>query len=525
MAGPWEKFSADAAGPWERFSQQQAKPTNPVDLGPGGFRSALEGVIQEESSPAGARLVAGAGTALDNAAMRLKQVVSGLTPQDEARVQANRELTSTPLGMTGAVAGSIGMVGGPVAAATRALAPVLTGTGAAATVGGATAAATNPVLSGESELANIGLGAAGAAGGDLAARGVARAVQPIMQSEPVKKLLSEGVVPTPGQAAGGFASRVEQRIESIPLIGDLIKRSKTRAIEELNKAAINRTLPNGERITVVGRAAMERADEIFDDAYRGALSGKTVKDVSGTLGRALDAVKKSDDLLLTEDGEKALTRLVDSLKTRTGVKDVDGEMAKKIDSLLGSKAAEYSRSGTVSDRDVGFALKQIQAALRKDLEAVAPQLKAINSKYADFLRVQKASGYIGAGEGVFSPSQFQRAVRAMDPSGNKRAFSQGTARMQDLSGPAKSVMGDTVPNSGTADRALMAYLLGGSAAGVNDYLGGPEFLTALGLSPLLYSRPGARYMVGDLPGQSALSGGLRSLAPYAAQAGRVLTPP
>jgi hypothetical protein len=51
-------------------------------------------------------------------------------------------------------------------------------------------------------------------------------------------------------------------------------------------------------------------------------------------------------------------------------------------------------------------------------------------------------------------------------------------------------------------------------------MGSPGLLTAAGLSPLLYSRAGSRYMLGDLPGQATTSDILRRLMPLGSQVGR-----
>src|SRR5687768_15037455 len=122
MAGPWEQYQTalpavmpsqpEADGPWTAYAPTaQPKPTPTFTPGPEGFRKSLNEAIAADPSPAGAQFVGGVGTALDQAALRAKQIFSTLTPQDVQKVEANRMLSSTPLGFTGSVAGNVGMFG------------------------------------------------------------------------------------------------------------------------------------------------------------------------------------------------------------------------------------------------------------------------------------------------------------------------------------------------------------------------------------------------------------------------------
>jgi hypothetical protein len=114
---------------------------------------------------------------------------------------------------------------------------------------------------------------------------------------------------------------------------------------------------------------------------------------------------------------------------------------------------------------LGDALKevgsQLNALVTRSNPKYAAELKAINTGYANFKRVQKAAGYLGADEGVFTPAQLQSAVKAADFSKDKARFAEGNAFMQDLSGAGKSMLSNKVPDSGTAGRL---WLGGGALA-------------------------------------------------------------
>lgn len=516
-------------------------PTPTFTPGPAGFRKSLQEAIAADVSPTGAAVVGGLGTALDQSALRLKQLISGLTPQEQQQVQVNRELSSTPLGFTGAAAGNLLALGGPIAGITRAAAPQLSRflPGVAAPIGasGVTNAgvttATNPVLPGESEAANTALGFAGGVGGDLVARGLGRMVHPIRQSAPVRALLGEGIVPTPGQAAGATSllGRVEQRLQSIPIIGDIITHGRTRAVNELNEAAINRAVPAGQpRIQGIGRGAIEQADQVIADGYNDVLGRiGTVRVDPNILGR-MGTVIADPDLALPPAVQQRLHEIVQTQITgRAGVGgQMQAQIAKRADANLGQLARTYASSTDADQRMMARGLREIQTAWRDNIrQHAAPELQAeldgLNRAFANFVRVERAAGASGAREGVFSPAQLQSAVRATDTSARKGQFAQGRALMQNLSDPAMATLPQTVPNSGTIDRGLLAMLAGGGLAGANEHYGVlPGYVSAALAAPLLYSRLGSRYAVGNLPGQGILSQYIRDTAPYTAQVGRVL---
>ena len=508
---------------------KEAPKQEPLKIGAEGLPDAIKSVSEGFSAPS--KFAIGAAGFINDAAMRAKQLFGGgLTPQDEQGVREYRALKdASPAAIAGDIgmnllataAPAIGLQAGATNIASRALPAFAAPTAGAAATGAALASATQPVLQGESALQNAALGAVGGAAGDVAARGLSRVVQPIRQSEAVQKLVSEGIVPTPGQAAGAksFVGKFEQRLESLPILGDLITKSRTRAVEELNRAAVNRSLPEGQQIKAIGRKAIEQADAIFDDAYRSVLSNGHIK-IGNGLDDALSRVKSNQDVFMKEADEAALQKLVTDLKRRvpeSGI--VSAEMAKGMDSFLGKVAREHALEGGFAGA-VRELKRELRVSIADGLGGVKSKvLKDIDTKYANFMRILRASGATGSKEGIFSPEALQSSVRALDPS--KRAFAKGDALMQDLSDPAVDVLGRSVADSGTAGRALVG--VGLLAGGANEYYGGPGYLTALAAAPALYSRGGSRYAIGDYAGQKTLADMLRRAAPIASQTGRAAT--
>lgn len=530
-----KKFYSDM--PYEQFEQKVFK-TTPAKIGAEGLPDAVREVSEKFGVPA--KFAVGFKSALDDMALRLKQLATGgLDQEDVNTVQANRALSQeSGAALTGNIAGNLAATAVPGAniqmaganVLSRAIPAALAKTASAAAIGGAIAAGTTPVLEGESTGGNAARGAIGGAAGDAAGRLLSRVAQPLAQSRDAQRLLSEGVVPTPGQAAGAdsILGRVEQKLVSLPLIGDLIKKGRDRATTELNIAAIKKALPANAKgqITAAGRQAIEKADDILGSGYDDVYRTLTVKPDTAFLREAI-AVKNNPDLALPKElqerlGEIVRTQVLDRVKKG----ELSGPLAQRIDSNLGGLARRYITAPDADQRVLGLAIREVQKSFKGLVERnagpdAAGTIKELNASYAQFLRVERAASMQGAKDGVFSADQLSSAVRALDKSANKGKFARGEALGQDLSDPAKRLMGGTVPNSGTADRLAMGLTLGAAGAGgVNEYFGGPGYLTALAATPLLYSRGGSRYVLGNLPGQGSIARTLRDLSPYFSQVGR-----
>lgn len=515
-----------------RLAELEAKAKlSPVTLGRSGM---AESIKQELATRSGAEQVfAGVGTSVNDAAMRLKQLMGGqLNPQETADIQAGRQVraASTPA-MLGGVGGQMAM--------TYPIAPArLVGNVAA---GGGLGAVMEPVLEGETTLGNVGRGALGGGGGYGAAKGLGMLAQPIAQSEPVKKLLSEGIVPTVGQAVrslktfgGRVAGGIEDAATSFPVLGSIISGARGRGFEEVQRTALARATPKGMEVTQkVGREAIEETADKVSDAYGVALDKiGTVRLDTQFLNSAPQIVQRSIALNPAQRADVSnVVEQVISGRVNPSQGVVTADIAKTIDSDLGSYAREYSRSSVASERQMAGVIREVQSQWRDLIRRNAPDretaamLDDANKAFANLLRVEKASIKSATQSGEFTPGQLSQAVRELAT--NKRQFAKGGALMQDLSDPAAQVLTGRLGESGTIPRGLIGLgILGGGSAYANEQAGGPNWLTniALGTAALgpLYTRAGSRYAIGDLlPNiQQPLREGAGILAPYAGMAGR-----
>lgn len=521
--------------------------------------------------------LAGVGMAVDTVAMRVKQLVGGtLNPQETANVQANRELEAASGQVkAGNIAGNLLMTGYPAASLYRgaaavgraalpaSLAPTLAPTVAGAVTGGTVAALTQPVLPGESTAQNVGVGAAGGAVGDVAARGIARVAQPIIQSRLVQNLLRMGIVPTPGQAAGptSFGGKLEQRAQSVLGVGDMITGGRNRVGAEFNRAAINQGVPEGQKaIQQIGKEGISQLKLASGANYDRLLAGKTVVP-DEALAKAIIAAKQSPMLPLNDAGQKRFDEIIEKLfwqrvpyqNVSTGASSTlplpagvisqhagqkgasvaampADKMKAEVIGDLGRAAQKYLKSPDAEQQALGEALMNARDAAQswmlKSAGVSAKDIAIADTAYGAQKAVEAASKAAKARGGEFSPLQLLRSARP------------GSATER-LAENAQAVLPGIVPNSGTIDRAtLAALLLGGGSEASHHFFGTPQYLTALALAPLAYSRTGSRYALGDLvrdfkiplpyshhlliPGQQGLAELLRSSAPYAANVGGTL---
>lgn len=425
----------------------------------------------------------------DEAAYQAQRQAKGDTGIDWPRLGGN---IVNPANI--AIASSIPAATGAIARTAPILAPVNSALGQAVT-GGAVMGMAQPVTQGDywtEKGKQAGVGAISGGVTNLAASGLARVIKPKSSPE-VQALLKEGVTPTPGQALGGLAKTTEEKMSSLPIVGDAIRAGQKRGVDQFNRAVMDRALaPLSKKLpkdVPVGREALNYVDDVVSKEYNellpklgGKLDRQFMKEVNGlkSLAQSMPA-DKADQL------NRILDREVIGRFTQSGL--ANGHTLKDIESKLGSMAKGYMRSSDYDQRTLGSALRETQEALRKMLERNNPkhrgQLKSVNKAYAHYKRAERAMSYVGADDGVFTPAQFNSAVKALDVSKDKKLFAKGKAFDQDFAAAGKNVLGGKYPDSGTAGRLMLnAAAVGGVVGGATSV--SPYALGAAGLGVLPY---------------------------------------
>lgn len=384
-----------------------------------------------------------------------------------------------------------------------------------------------------------GLGAGFGAAVPVAGAIGSRIISPRASTNPqVQELVERGVRPTIGQTLGGLPNRVEQKATAIPVVGDMIGRARNRAQEQFNTAVLDDVLEPLRQAGVqtpavrgAGHGAVDDVHQAVSRAYDQArqqighirvdqqfhqdLAALRRAAVSPTPGTGLDPAMQRRFAQLLQD--KVQSRL------RNGVMTAD--TYKQVDSELGSIAREFMGKKLPSQQQYGQAVRQLQELLNQQGYRSNPQAQALkdaaDNAFARLVRVEDAAKAAGLQSGQFTPGRLLQAVRKADPSRRGADFARGQAFGQDLARAGQDVLGNTVPDSGTAGRLAWGVAAMGGAGALSPWaLGG--LLGAAGM----YTGPMQNLMRGAVTARPAvaprLAGALEQAAPYlAAPAGLV----
>ena len=273
---------------------------------------------------------------------------------------------------------------------------------------------------------------------------------------------------TPGQLlsdvplVGQGLQRAEQAATSLPLTGSMIRKGLQTTNEDFNRAMAQKVLdPIGVQIgkdVPAGRSLVDFLEETIGTGYdkvaskidfKNVIDPKTKKSTYDHMMERFTDIAQDKTIgqqrIIFDEFDKTF------LQAFQRKKHLNGNEFREIEKSLGNKAKAYMRDPVL--QDVGFALRDIQEAMRNELAyqnpSVGKELRSLHDAFKRYLRVERAASYIGAQEGVYSPSQMQSSVKAV---GGQRPFATGRAMFQPETQAALKVMGPTMPDSGTAGR-------------------------------------------------------------------------
>lgn len=458
------------------------------------------------------KALVGVGSTFNRAYLGVRSLLPGgeLTQQekDDLAVYERNKQHLGGWGTAGEIGGDIALSalpGGAVTKATKA-APLLARTLSQLGLGAGYGALTSP----EDRTGGALGGAVGTGVGMAANRVVGGAIKPFITKD-AEALMAQGVQPTIGQAMGGAVNQAEQKLKSVYGVGDLIRGARNRAVDEFNEKAIQTAVPGSKGF---GDEALIAAREALGKQYDDVLSKlpKITMDKSAIMSTATQAAGDAS-LGLNNNSKKFIQDYV--AKNLIGrSQDVTGETAKRVESDLLKVITRLRSSSDSEQRGIAEALGKVHDAWRTSLaqtaEAAQPgagkALGEANAAWRAFSALDRAGGYRGnqnlaAGDvaGRFTPNSLRRSIEVSDVTQNNnatRALRGGNSpfeRLNTLTRQGEKVLGESVPDSGTAGRMLVTGLLGagGSMAGV-------EPTSALGAALLAapaYSRTGSKFLM------------------------------
>jgi len=345
----------------------------------------------------------------------------------------------------------------------------------------------------EEKARQAALGAAGGVLGGAVVKGAGKVLNPVV-SAAEQKLTDLGVQLTPGQLLGKTARDVESFATNLLGVGPSISAAKERAVASFNKGVINKALSKiDDKLpeNAVGRDAVLYAADQVSNAYDDVLSKMSFDMNFKVSSDMLGALNKSS-LPSEAQKTKAMNILNEVALSRFDKQTLSGQEYKAIESDLRKKASSYLSSGTQEEKEIGEALKNVLNVFKKELAVQNPKqtskLRRIDAAYGDLEVIQTAAANSGSEGGVFTPKQYQTAVRQRDVTRNKKSYARGLARGQDISDDALSVMGES-RQANTEGRiyANAAGLLGGAQ--------NPAVAIPLAIAtPALYSESGVNAM-------------------------------
>lgn len=308
-----------------------------------------------------------------------------------------------------------------------------------------------------------------------------------------KKLMNEGVELTPGQALGGTANAWEEAVTST-LPGIAGKRAG--ATKTWNKVIANKV------VAPLGKQIPNKVDDIndmavfvrkaVDDAYDEALIGSKIVVDSNSKLKLKNLIDEAELAGISKRGLATLKKEVNLYKRLVG-KGVSDKTVKTVDQNLRKRADIFHKSTNIADSEAAEYIPKIRKIFKEELVSQNPsqgaKLLNVDKAYGDIVSLEGAIGS-GSLKGAFTPNQLlQKAGQQGTSTAGKRIGKAGAqGPLQQSAKEAQAVIGDTLPQSGTAPRWFATLATGGLLSGyASSYLA--PLLAIPGASAIIYSKP------------------------------------
>ena len=351
-------------------------------------------------------------------------------------------------------------------------------------------------------------------------------------NERAQNLLDHGVELTTGARISRGVRNAEDKMMSVPFLGDSIREAKNREQSSFNKALINESLdpigsagsgrelvpsgvdsvlPGGVRlpggVQLPGRVqlpggikpgadSMRFAKDTISKGYDEVLDTMTVKPDAQFIAEITKLRGMVD--MLPEREAKRFNQVVDnSINHQFGVNDnlLLGKTYKKVYTKLRTEAKKFRKSADPYQQDLGTALGEVMSSLEQlgvrqnPLQGEA--LANLDKSYAKHMVNVDASALLGASDRSFGASQYLNSIAKNTDKGR---FATGEGFNQQLAEDAKHIMSQEVNDSGTAGRLIASGLVTGGTVVANPGLTIP----AIGVGMMAYSKPGQKMLNGLL---------------------------
>lgn len=272
-----------------------------------------------------------------------------------------------------------------------------------------------------------------------------------------------------GVPVGKSIQRAEQALTSLPLSGAVVSSGLETSFKDFNQALGNKVLaPLGEKLPKTAKSGnemithiRETLDKSYDDVVQRAQFGDYFdpNTQTGTIERLWNGMSQVTNQLVPKQREAIQNDITDNIiKNIEDYPILTGAQFRNMEKELGRQANKAYEEGKEA---LGEAYSAVQSMLRTELSlqnpAIARQLTKTHEAFRLFQPVEKAAAMRGAREGIFTPQQFKSSA---ETSAGRAGVASGRGMMIPESQASMDVLGGTLPNSGTADRALTSLTAG-----------------------------------------------------------------
>ena len=427
----------------------------------------------------GENLLAGAGGGLYGMYLGAKQLLGKATPEELA------DHKKAMAGLRSTTAGTIGDIGGQVAAAIPAAFIPGANTYVGAGLIGSGLGALQPTTKDGERTNNMIMGGVGGVAGKVIGKGIGKLLKPVPRaidnSVGVNAADRIGMQLTPGQKTGSTGlQQIEAVLSRTPGSAGMFDR-----IKDLNQGRLNAAAAKsiGESADNLGEDVIAKASQRISQAFND-LSAKSNVRLGQDFNTLIGKLKANNDKLGSFRNPQ-VDSLIEKSTELAKLGNLPGDVYQVIRSELTSSADDAYRAGNSA---AGKAMKDIRNALdtsaKKGLTKEDQALwDSVRSQYAHLKTLVKGNT-IEAGN--VKPHLINGALAKFNPQLYKSG--QINSPLNDIGMIAQNFK-QAVPNSGTPERTAMQNMMFG-----NPITGVPSMALANAYARAYLSKPGQAYM-------------------------------
>lgn len=273
-------------------------------------------------------------------------------------------------------------------------------------------------------------------------------ITPKITDEAQKVMDRFGVKPSASRQIGGLAQKLEEKAESIPLAGDLIRKARVKQQDKAINRLVNESVKKIDDNKTIDKnlnaeKAIEKADTIFDDAYDAVLPKMNISNRQGLQSKVNQTLKDiNNEFAYLSKAQMGKVQRDFQKVTQLGTKEkgITGEQLQRWNTDFNKLKKNYEKDPILQDvADTYFNKfkKEIYELATTDNPEVLTQWGKIQKGYSDF--------------GTFA--DLVKKQRNITPRNiEKQARVRGRKDQAEGAKNIRQVFTSSTPDSGTAER-------------------------------------------------------------------------